>query len=209
MIRRVSEKTAEWLLRAGAIPASDKDLYGYGTYCVLFTMAPVALVLVVSAFLHMISEGLLLILPFMLIRKFSGGFHFQSPVPCLAVSTALLTVFLLGIRAVLHTGQYGGFTAALFASLIVVGKFSPIDSEGRRLSQVEKKVFKRIAAALAGATTLACCLLACLHCPQTVVPLGAGLILTATLQAPCIFTHRVPARPDPHDAPQIPEGSSK
>lgn len=183
-------KTAEWLLRAGAIPAQDRELYEYGVYSVLFSMAPMALVLVVGGILHMSAEGFLLIFPFMLIRKFCGGFHFRSPGLCLLTSTALLTAFLLWVRAILRTGEYGWFTAALLVSFAMVVKFSPIDSEGRRLTQAEKKVFKKIAAALAGATVAVCGLLACLDCPQIAVPVGAGLILAAALQFPCLFVHK-------------------
>ena len=41
----------------------------------------------------MVVEGLLMILPFMLIRKFSGGFHLKSSTVCLVSSTLLLSFF--------------------------------------------------------------------------------------------------------------------
>ncbi|ANU54539.1 hypothetical protein ADH66_17155 [Acutalibacter muris] len=50
---------------------------------------PLGLALVISFFLNMVVEGLLLIIPFLLVRKFCGGFHFQSPVLCGILSAAL------------------------------------------------------------------------------------------------------------------------
>ena len=143
MIKRLAAVTAKWLLQAGAISASDVELYEYSIYGFLFTLCPLGLVLIISMFLHMVVEGILLIIPFILIRKFCGGFHFQSPVFCGIVSTLVLTAFLFGIRLVLDTSGYGWWCAALLISVVQVVIFSPIDSEGRRLTQNEKKVFKK------------------------------------------------------------------
>lgn len=148
MIKRIAAVTAKWLLQAGAISASDVELYEYGIYSFLFTLCPLGLVLVISLFLNMVAEGILLIIPFILIRKFCGGFHFQSSVLCGIVSTAVLTVFLLGVRLVLSAEAHSWWALLLFLAAIQIAIFSPIDSEGRRLTQNEKKVFKKIAISL-------------------------------------------------------------
>lgn len=41
----------------------------------------------------MVVDGLLMILPFMLIREISGGFHLKSSTVCLVSSTLLLSFF--------------------------------------------------------------------------------------------------------------------
>lgn len=187
MIKRIAAVTAKWLLHAGAISASDVELYEYGIYSFLFTLCPLGLVLVISLFLHMAAEGILLIIPFILIRKFCGGFHFQSSVLCGIVSTAVLTVFLLGVRLVLSTEAYNWWALLLFLAAIQIAIFSPIDSEGRRLTQNEKRVFKRIAIALSIITLIACAVLAVLHQMWAAVSVGSGMILSAALQFPCLF----------------------
>ena len=192
MIKRLADVTAKWLLQAGAISASDVELYEYGIYSFLFTMCPLGLVLIISIFLNMVIEGILLIIPFILIRKFCGGFHFQSSVLCGIVSTLVLTAFLLGIRLVLNTAEYGWWCAALLISVVQVVIFSPIDSEGRRLTQNEKKVFKKIATALSIITVILCAVLAAFHQMWAAVSIGSGLILSAALQFPCLFQKKSP-----------------
>ena len=187
MIKWIAAVTAKWLLRAGAISASDVELYEYGIYSFLFTLCPLGLVLVISLFLHMAAEGILLIIPFILIRKFCGGFHFQSSVLCGIVSTAVLTVFLLGVRLVLSTEAYNWWALLLFLAAIQISIFSPIDSEGRKLTQNEKRVFKRIAIALSIITHIVCAVLAVLHQMWAAVSVGSGMILSAALQFPCLF----------------------
>lgn len=192
MIKRLADVTAKWLLQAGAISASDVELYEYGIYSFLFTLCPLGLVLIISMFLHMVVEGILLIIPFILIRKFCGGFHFQSSVLCGIVSTLVLTAFLLGIRLVLDTEGYGWWCVALLLSMAQVNIFSPIDSEGRRLTQNEKKVFKKITTALSIITIAICAVLTALHQPWAAVSVGSGLILSAALQFPCLFLKKPP-----------------
>ena len=194
VIKRTAAVTAKWLLQAGAISASDVELYEYGIYSFLFTLCPLGLVLILSIFLHMVAEGILLIMPFILIRKFCGGFHFQSSVLCGIVSTLVLTAFLLGIRLVLDTSGYGWWCVALLLSVAQVIIFSPIDSEGRRLTQNEKKVFKKIAIALSIITVIVCAVLAAFHQMWAAVSIGSGLILSAALQFPCLFSKKVAIR---------------
>lgn len=194
VIKRTAAVTAKWLLQAGAISASDVELYEYGIYSFLFTLCPLGLVLILSIFLHMVAEGILLIIPFILIRKFCGGFHFQSSVLCGIVSTLVLTAFLLGIRLVLDTSGYGWWCVALLLSVAQVIIFSPIDSEGRRLTQNEKKVFKKIAIALSIITVIVCAVLAAFHQMWAAVSIGSGLILSAALQFPCLFSKKVAIR---------------
>lgn len=187
MIKRIAAVTAKWLLQAGAISASDVELYEYGIYSFLFTLCPLGLVLVISLFLNMVAEGILLIIPFILIRKFCGGFHFQSSVLCGIVSTAVLTVFLLGVRLVLSAEAHSWWALLLFLAAIQIAIFSPIDSEGRRLTQNEKKVFKKIAIALSVITIIVCAVLAVSHQIWAAVSVGSGMILSAALQFPCLF----------------------
>lgn len=197
MIKRIASVTARWLLHAGAISASDVELYEYGIYSFLFTMCPLGLVLIISIFLGMVEEGVLLIIPFILIRKFCGGFHFQSSVLCGIVSTAVLTVFLLGIRLVMVTAGYLWWVLALLFAATQLVIFSPIDSEGRRLTANEKKVFKKISIFFSALTLLVCAALGSMQHVMAAVSIGSGLILSAVLQFPCLFFKRYPnGKPD-------------
>lgn len=187
MIKRLAVVTAKWLLQAGAISANDVELYEYGIYSFLFTMCPLGLVIIISFFLNMVAEGILLIIPFILVRKFCGGFHFQSPVLCGIVSTAVLTAFLLGIRLVIDKSAFGLWALVLLLSVVQIAVFSPIDSEGRRLTQNEKKAFKQIAIGLSTIIAIICAVLAACHQMWAAVSVGSGVILSAALQFPCLF----------------------
>ena len=59
----------------GAISDDDKDIYLYALNCVLLNVAPIIIVIVIGIFTGNVVEGLVMIAPFIFIRKYSGGFH--------------------------------------------------------------------------------------------------------------------------------------
>lgn len=186
MIDGITQGFARWLVKANAITEEDQKLYAYGMYSFLFTLAPLALVLLIGLVLGIPVEGIFFILPFILIRKFSGGFHLESPAVCLCSSISVLTLFLLGIRWMLDTGSFlpvlVGVGAAAFSLLVL----SPIDSEERRLSEKERRLFQKIAIAFTVIIAGAFYLLMALKIFSFAVPIGCGLVLSALLQLPCL-----------------------
>ena len=190
MIRFISRAVAKWLLKHGAISVNEKELYEYGIYSFLFTLTPLFLVLMVSIPLNMAVEGVLLITPFIFLRKFAGGFHFQTPLPCIIVSTLVLLGCLLENRIILEYGSFIIHTLLVYASIVPICILSPIDSENRQLSAKEKSAFHRIAIVLATINAALYSLLLILRTVEIAIPLGTGMILTALLQLPCLFEHQ-------------------
>lgn len=190
MIRFISRAVAEWLLKHGAISVNEKELYEYSIYSFLFTLTPLFLVLMVSIPLNMAVEGILLITPFIFLRKFAGGFHFQTPLPCIIVSTLVLLGCLLENRIILEYGSFIIHALLVYASIVPICILSPIDSENRQLSAKEKSAFHRIANVLATINAALYSLLLILRTVEIAIPLGTGMILTALLQLPCLFEHQ-------------------
>lgn len=190
MIRFISRAVAEWLLKHGAISVNEKELYEYSIYSFLFTLTPLFLVLMVSIPLNMAVEGILLITLFIFLRKFAGGFHFQTPLPCIIVSTLVLLGCLLENRIILEYGSFIIHTLLVYASIVPICILSPIDSENRQLSAKEKSAFHRIAIVLATINAALYSLLLILRTVEIAIPLGTGMILTALLQLPCLFEHQ-------------------
>lgn len=190
MIRFISRAVAEWLLKHGAIFVNEKELYEYSIYSFLFTLTPLFLVLMVSIPLNMAVEGILLITPFIFLRKFAGGFHFQTPLPCIIVSTLVLLGCLLENRIILEYGSFIIHTLLVYASIVPICILSPIDSKNRQLSAKEKSAFHRIAIVLATINAALYSLLLILRTVEIAIPIGTGMILTALLQLPCLFEHQ-------------------
>lgn len=190
MLRRLSTAITKWLLKTGAISYSDEKLYEYAVYSLVFALIPFAIVSFLGAWMNMLAEGICMMIPFFFIRKFSGGFHFKSSQVCLLLSTCLLLAFLLIVRQVIYMQSSWGFTIFVLLSGVCLFVLSPIDSEERRLSSKEKQVFRRVARILALIFIFIYVALIIINAKHYAVPIGAGIIIAACLQVPCLFYHK-------------------
>lgn len=190
MIGGISSRIAKWLLRAGAISENDRELYEYAAYSFLFSLLPLVLVMLLGGISGMLLEGVLMIVPFMLIRKFSGGFHLQSSGVCFVSSTLLLSAFLFLIRHVTEKQSFILFSCLVTAAAIQIFICSPIDNEARKLSDKERTVFKKVARIMSAIFWVVYIALLTFGQSRFAVPVGAGIILTALLQVPCFFVRK-------------------
>lgn len=190
MIAKLSVMTVKWLLRAGAISENDRELYEYAAYTFLFSLLPLILVMLLGGVSGMLLEGVLMIIPFMLIRKFSGGFHLQSSGVCFVSSTLLLSAFLFLIRLVILKQSFLLLSCFAAAAAIQLFLCSPIDNEARKLNTKERIVFKKVARIMSALFLAVYIVIVSFGLHRVAVPVGAGIILTALLQVPCFFARK-------------------
>ena len=184
---KLADIFCRWLIKSGAISSNDQELYQYAIYSFSFEFTPLLLAIIVGMLLQMPLESILFIFPFLLIRKFSGGYHLQSATVCFCLSSMVLFSFLLFIKWMLVVQRL--FVFSLICSLAAFGIIilSPIDSEARRLSSREKKIFRKIAIMLTVMVLSGYVLCLAFGWTHMAIPMGSGLILTALLQLPCLF----------------------
>ena len=187
MIQKASFFVTKWLLQAGAISIEDKDLYEYAAYSFLFSLIPLFMAFIFGLALDMVTEGFLMILPFMFIRKFSGGLHLKSAKACLISSSVLLISLFLLIKMTHIYTAYFFCSVAVFLFAIQLFMLSPIDSEARRLSEKERFVFRKVARIIVVLSCFIYFALAALKLYNIAVPVGYGIMLSGLLQLPCFF----------------------
>lgn len=190
MMHKAADAVANWLVKTEAISAEDFALYSYAMYSVMFVSIPLFLSVVVGILMNMPLESLLFIAPFVLIRKFSGGFHLKSPTVCLFVSTGIIAAFLFGIKLVLLHEVYFVPLVCMFILGILLFIKSPIDTEERKLSERETVVFGKIARIMVVAFWVAVMTLIWFQKYSVAIPISFGIILSGALQVPCCFTNR-------------------
>lgn len=186
MMQIIAECIAGWLRDQGAVLNDDIELFAYAVYSMLHGLLPVFIVLAYGYLGGMVNESLLMIMPFMLLRKFSGGFHLKSARKCI-----LLTCFFLG-TALMLVSWLQEKNCSAFPFVVALGsicslcKFSPICNPSRKLSTKEVVLFKKIVQVIS-MTMFAFYLL--LHCFAPIgysIALAIGIFIAALLQIPCI-----------------------
>lgn len=149
---------------------------------------PVCLAIIIGAIFGHVVDSVLMIIPFMLIRKFSGGFHIKSASICFVSSTLLISIFLFVIQVVDTKIEIIAFNLAVITSTVQIFICSPINNDARTLTEKEYVVFKKTARIMAIVFLMLYAMLLILGQNAFSTPIGAGIILTALPQVPCLVT---------------------
>lgn len=171
------------LIESGVIEASDRELYEYAIHSLWLSVAPLLLALAFGILMGAPWKAVLMILPFMAIRKFSGGFHAKREHTCLIISSLLI---VLCIYAAAHLEYSAVISICLMLAGISLITFSPIDSENRRLDDDEKSRYKLITAVMATFFAVLHLVLLVLELRSAAVCIAVGVSLSAGLQIPCV-----------------------
>lgn len=133
---KMHRKITDWLIKCGAIPETDRELYEYAIYSILLSLSPMLLALAIGALFGSAVQGVLTITPFVILRKFSGGYHAKSARVCF-ISSSLLLVLCIFLSSVIKCDIK--LLVATILSAISLAYFSPLENENRLLSREEQK----------------------------------------------------------------------
>lgn len=185
MIQELSSRIVKWLEQEGAISGEDNGLFSYAVYSLLFGLLPIFIVTLLGLAFGMLREGLLMITPFMLIRKFSGGYHLDSPPICIILSTALLALAMGSVKLIDQGGYIKFLTVFVSLSVVCLCTFSPVENSARKLTDKERRLFHIIACILAVAAMGMYVIMFKTVPVQYTISFGVGILFTAILQIPC------------------------
>lgn len=187
MIRVISEVIAKWLELEGVVVSEERTLYSYAAYSFLFGILPIGMVMLLGMCFGMLREGITLIIPFMMLRKFSGGFHLESSSCCFVATVGVLSVSLRLVAYIVRTEQIRVLSYLVCLSVLSLCIFSPVENQARKISPKERIVFRTVARILSliYLVVYTCLSLhASIHCTSA---FGVGILLVAIMQYPCIL----------------------
>lgn len=130
-------KIVEWLINHDAIESDDKELYEYALYSLWLLVTPLFLAIIVGLCFGRIKEGIVIVIPFMLLRKFSGGYHAKHLWICLTSSTLLLS---LCVRLSFNLKYDWKLAIIISCCRNRIGDIAAQLPENKRLSNEEKEV---------------------------------------------------------------------
>lgn len=186
MMLHCAEIIVAWLIKHKTIRYYDKELYEYAVYSILLSVMPLIIIMIIGNLMGKTKESIFVILPFMIVRKYSGGFHTKYSWTCFLGSCGLLFLCIYMATHIQYSIELSIVTLIAVLSLCI---FSPIDSENRRLTFEEKKRYKRITCVIAIVFLDLFAILRVLGADDYAVCIAIGLILSSLLQMPCVFTN--------------------
>lgn len=178
---------SKWLAKEGVILQSDTTLYAYATRCFLFGVSTFLMILFWGALLGCFLESIVFFIPFTLIRKFCGGFHFKNAMKYAFVSFSIIGASVFSMSTMQKTTMPKSLTVLVPITTLSVCILSPVDSAARKLSHREREYFRKIARFLAISTTTLYLIFLWIGETYWAIPIGIGIIVPATLQIPCVL----------------------
>ena len=123
------------------IEKKDTEIYEYGLSVLIYALINLATIFVIGGVLGCIPESICYTLCYIILRKFTGGYHARTPLACYLISTFMFFASLTIVRAGL-VNLY--LIAAVVILAIVCSCIVPVDTENKKLSTKEKKVYRLI-----------------------------------------------------------------
>ena len=179
-MNRLSSSIANWLYKQGAITKEDKELYEYAAYCFVITIAPLTMALLCSAMIGGVKQYITILIPFMCLRQYSGGYHAKNVWFCM-VSSFFSLVFIVWL-AMKDTGGLIHWILLIMSAIIIIIN-SPIESDNRKMSEQEKIEYHENAVKILGVFVIIEILLELLGMEMYANSIGVGIMLVAISQS--------------------------
>lgn len=141
MFNGISEKVADKLLENQTITVEDKEIYQFGVRQIFIMTLNMLTVIAIGVITKMLSEAILFMIIFMPLRIFAGGFHSRTAIRCYVYSSLIVVAALLTIKFF----PLENFICNLISLISGVFIFLsvPIDTENKKLDNLERKVYKK------------------------------------------------------------------
>lgn len=175
------ERFAGWLvgrmLASQAFPEEDTPLVLFGILQGLRTLIEIIILLCTGLFMNLFWQGVVILLAFMPLRIYAGGYHARTPMEC-AVKTWLL---FLGILLLYKLTP--GFLWIQILLLVITGlslwKFAPVEHENKPLEEYEVIKYRKLAFGVYGTETALFVILWLLGAAEAArcILLGIGMML--------------------------------
>lgn len=176
-----TEIVVDWMIHNHAIHKEDKGLYVFALDSAVMLVLPLLLGGAIGFLLGSLKHGIILVVPFMILRKFSGGYHAKKRWICTVLSSLLLFL-CIALSMKVQFGQTVIISTILAAISLAI--FSPIDSENRLLDKKEKWIYKRMVIYCLILFGFINIFLFILNAYTYMVALSTGIQLSALLQLP-------------------------
>ncbi|MGN0393836.1 MAG: accessory gene regulator B family protein [Coprococcus sp.] len=118
------------------------EIFSYGIKTALMLLINMISLILIGVFMKMLSESIVFILAFMILRSYTGGYHINSGIGCYIVSCISIIIAMLFCRVGIF--EYIIFDLLIcIVSGILIYVYSPMEHENRPLNIKERKLFRR------------------------------------------------------------------
>ncbi len=148
-------KFVDHQIRKNRIDPSEAEVYQYGYRLLIEKICALLLTFVIAVLFHAWLEIIIFCIAFIPVRTFAGGYHAKHSLCCMVLSAGVLIFNILFGRWFLTTG-FVSYALLLEAILFpAIAWMAPVENSNRRISESERRYFKRVVLVLYGVEILA------------------------------------------------------
>jgi len=143
MIAHFAGYVVDILIQNSKIPVDDKELYQYGLEVGIAQIIGIASVFVLGLLFKMPIESICLLLCFMTLRTYAGGYHSSSHLICYILSMIMNAAILLAGKFIsIYSLDYIGIILAIIGIFLLIW-LAPVEDRNKPMDEVEKTVFRK------------------------------------------------------------------
>lgn len=120
MIDKIASAISDYLVRADACDAEDKEVVFYGLTSILSNAIQILVLLIVSLLLGVLPAMAVFSLFYAVLRRYIGGAHASTQLGCLCMFTAIATLgTMLGLYIPIEYARAASLILTAFATVVV------------------------------------------------------------------------------------------
>lgn len=183
-MNKYMETVINWMILQDVINEKEKELYECAIYSSILTILPLLFAVGIGFCFGSIKRGITIVIPFMILRKYSGGYHTKKFSHCVIGSGLLLFLCIMFSMQIKFDWRLVLVTVVASVSLIV---FSPVGNGNRKLDEVEYCIYKKTVSGLICLLNVLGIILFLRGFYKAITCMCIGVIMTAGLQLPCVI----------------------
>lgn len=125
------------------ISKKEVDIYKYGYYLLLEIIMNIIIAIFIGLFFRDIKTVLIFLLIYIPLRTYSGGWHADRLWKCTLISNFILIIAEIIVNYYLQYVSLSNSLLIVICCVVLILLMSPIDTEAKRLNDIEKKIYKR------------------------------------------------------------------
>jgi len=146
MLNRLGKRIAQFFYVNSIIKEKeDIEVYAYGLEILISSLSSILAVLLIGIFCNQLIGSILFFLAFIPLRTYSGGYHAKTHAMCFVILIVVYIINLISISYIADSIIVNAILMSMMFSSVVIYTLAPIDDKNKRLSEMQKKKYRRIA----------------------------------------------------------------
>ncbi len=117
------------------------DIYSYGIYQIVSYVINFFTILLIGIAFRRLLEVIILVVFFMAVRPYAGGYHASSAIKCYILTNIMIIGALLAIKYIQINNIF--MICLLALNSIVIFVLAPLDTANKRLDEIEYIVYRK------------------------------------------------------------------